>query len=100
MTGNPFELRSPYQVVGNQRRKRLMIALSRGTIYVSIPIIVLYGLMFLLAPSWQILVTLFNVFLFIPLSLLCIRLARQDRAQLAGYLQTTVLTWCWGSTAP
>jgi signal transduction histidine kinase len=92
MTGNPFELRSPYQVVGNQRRKRLMIALSRGTIYVSIPIIVLYGLMFLLAPSWQILVTLFNVFLFIPLSLLCIRLARQDRAQLAGYLQTTVLT--------
>ncbi len=91
MTGNPFEIRSPYQVVGSQRRKRLMMALSRGVIYVSLPIILLYSVMLLMEPSWQILITLVNVILFIPLSLLCIWLARQDRAQLASYIQMILL---------
>ena len=96
MTGNPFETRSPYEVVGNLRRQRLMVALSRAVIYVSVPIIVLYSIMLLVDPSWQILITLVDVALFVPLSVLCLWLARRDRTELASYLQIVLLTTMLG----
>jgi signal transduction histidine kinase len=92
MTGNPFDTRSPYEAVGNLRRQRMMIALSRSVIYVTVPIIVLYGVMLLLAPSWQILITLVDVILFLPLSFLCIWLAQRDRTEIASYIQINTLT--------
>ena len=86
MARNPFDTQSPYEALGEARRQRLMMSISRATILVVIPIVVFYGLMLLNQFAWQTLLTLILVICFIPLSLVSNWLARQGKASQAGYL--------------
>ena len=86
MARNPFDTRSPYAALGEARRQRLMLSLSRATIVVVLPIVIFYSLMLLNQFAWQTMLTLVLVMCFIPLSLAARWLALRGKVTEAGYL--------------
>ncbi len=86
MIRSPFETKSPYEVLASVRQARLMVAISNATVMVAVPIVAIYALMLASRPSWQILIAMVLVGMFIPLRQVSVHLTRHGRAGLASYI--------------
>lgn len=83
---DPFDDRSPFEMLEYGRRQRLLIAITTGGPYAIIPIILLFGFMLVREPSVQVAIAFVLTLGIIPILLFARRLARQDKTDLAGYL--------------
>ncbi|GAB4480297.1 MAG: hypothetical protein Kow00124_26810 [Anaerolineae bacterium] len=84
--GDPFERLSPYEKLEQARRQRLVNAIASAILPALVPALLFFLWMYLRSPSWQTAVAVLQTALIAPISLIAKRLAKRDRAVLAGYI--------------
>ncbi len=83
---DPFDRLSPYEKLERARRQRLVNAIASAILPALIPALLFFLWLYLRSPSWQTVVSLLQTALIAPITLIARRLARRDRAALAGYI--------------
>ena len=84
-TRNPFETRSPYEVLEHIRRERLAISIANFAMAFTIPLAVLVVIMFITQPSWQNLVTMILSIGVGPISYFFRYLVTRDKVDIGSY---------------
>jgi PAS domain S-box-containing protein len=88
---DPFDTRSPFEALEDARRKRLMIGITTAIIPTMTLILIIFAVIWLRQPSWQILVTIGVTFLAIPVSLYARHLARSNKPLIGvGYILNVI----------
>jgi signal transduction histidine kinase len=99
ITRNPFDNKSPFDVLERVRRERLLHSISVIGIPAPIPVLVIYGLVWFSEPSWQIALAFCLTALLIGVCGLTLRLAQHHRAELGSYLLLSSTLFILGGNA-
>lgn len=83
---NPFDDKSPFDVLERTRRERLLRSICTIGIPAPIPVVIIYGLVWLSQPSWQISLAFCLTASLAGVCFLALRLAQHHRAELGSYL--------------
>ncbi|MBN1429612.1 MAG: hypothetical protein JXB07_14680 [Anaerolineae bacterium] len=86
MIDNPFDNRSPFETLEQSRRERLLYSISMAAIPTLLPILAVYGWIWLGNPSWQIASVCILTALICVICFLASRLAKHRKASIGSYL--------------
>lgn len=81
-----YAIQSPFTALERARRERLLLAISTATIAAFIPAAVLYGILMILHPSWQLAIVVISGPTLVLTSLFARHLAHRGKAELGSYL--------------
>jgi signal transduction histidine kinase len=98
-TRNPFDNKSPFDVLERSRRERLLHSICVIGIPAPTPIVILYGLILLSQPSWQIALALCLTASLSGVCFVALRLAQHHKAEWGSYFLLSSALFVLGMNA-